>query len=89
MKLLAKKPNKIDLSFNGESEFTASDIQKASSEIEILNPELHIASLNKNAKFDIEIRVGKGKGYVPSSENVSEDYTIGVIPIYFSYITSW
>ena len=81
MKLLAKKPNKIDLSFNGESEFTASDIQKASSEIEILNPELHIASLNKNAKFDIEIRVGKGKGYVPSSENVSEDYTIGVIPI--------
>jgi DNA-directed RNA polymerase subunit alpha len=81
MKLLNKKPNKIDISFNGESEFTAADIQKASSEIEILNPDLHIASLNKNAKFDMEIRVGKGKGYVPSSENVSEDYTIGVIPI--------
>ncbi|MEJ2615800.1 MAG: DNA-directed RNA polymerase subunit alpha [Ignavibacteriaceae bacterium] len=81
MKLLNKKPNKIDISFNGEAEFTAADIQKASSEIEILNPELHIASLNKNAKFDMEIRVGKGKGYVPSSENVSEDYTIGVIPI--------
>lgn len=81
MKLLNKKPNKIDISFNGEGEFTAADIQKASSEIEILNPELHIASLNKNAKFDMEIRVGKGKGYVPSSENVSEDYTIGVIPI--------
>ena len=81
MKLLNKKPNKIDISFNGEGEFMAADIQKASSEIEILNPELHIASLNKNAKFDMEIRVGKGKGYVPSSENVSEDYTIGVIPI--------
>jgi DNA-directed RNA polymerase subunit alpha len=81
MKLLAKKPNKIDISFNGEGEFTAADIQKSSSEIEILNPELHIASLNKNGKFDVEIRVGKGKGYVPSSENVSEDYTIGVIPI--------
>jgi len=81
MKLLNKKPNKIDISFNGEGEFTAADIQKASSEIEILNPELHIASLNKNAKFDMEIRAGKGKGYVPSSENVSEDYTIGVIPI--------
>ena len=81
MKLLAKKPNKIDISFNGEGEFTAADIQKASSEIEILNPELHIASLNKSAKFDVEVRVGKGKGYVPSSENVSEDYTIGVIPI--------
>ncbi|MFZ0454037.1 MAG: DNA-directed RNA polymerase subunit alpha [Ignavibacteriaceae bacterium] len=81
MKLLNKKPNKIDISFNGEGEFTAADIQKASAEIEILNPELHIASLNKNAKFDMEIRAGKGKGYVPSSENVSEDYTIGVIPI--------
>ena len=81
MKLLNKKPNKIDISFNGEGEFTAADIQKASSEIEILNPELHLASLNKNAKFDMEIRVGRGKGYVPSSENVSEDYTIGVIPI--------
>ena len=81
MKLLAKKPNKIDISFNGEGEFTAADIQKASSEIEILNPDLHVASLNKSAKFDVEIRVGKGKGYVPSSENVSEEYTIGVIPI--------
>ena len=81
MKLLNKKPNKIDISFNGEGEFTAADIQKASSEIEILNPDLHLASLNKNAKFDMEIRVGKGKGYVPSSENFSEDYTIGVIPI--------
>jgi DNA-directed RNA polymerase subunit alpha len=81
MKLLAKKPNKIDISFNGNGEFTAADIQKASSEIEILNPNLHIATLNKNAKFDIEVRVGKGKGYVPSSENVSEEQTIGVIPI--------
>lgn len=81
LKLLNKKPNKIELSFNGQGEFTAGDIQKASSEIEILNPDLHIATLNKSAKFDIEIRVGKGKGYVPASENVSEDYTIGVIPI--------
>ncbi len=81
MKLLSKKPNKIEISFNGEGEFTASDIQKSSNEIEILNPELHIATVNKSAKFDIELRVGKGTGYVPSSENVSPDQTIGVIPI--------
>lgn len=81
MKLLNKKPNKIDISFNGVGEWTAADIQKNSSEIEILNPELHIASLNKNTKFDVELRVGKGKGYVPASENVSADHTIGVIPI--------
>ncbi len=81
MKLLSKKPNKIDISFNGEGEWTASDIQKNSTEIEILNPELHIATLNKDAKFDVEIRLGRGTGYVPSSLNVSPDYTIGVIPI--------
>ncbi len=81
MKLLNKKPNKIDISFNGEGEFTAADIQKNSAEVEVLNPDLHIANLNKNAKFDLEIRVGKGKGYVPSAENVSPDQTIGVIPI--------
>lgn len=81
MKLINKKPNKIDLSFNGEGKWTAADIQKASNEVEILNPELHIATLNKNAKFDVEIRVGKGKGYVPANENITPEQTIGVIPI--------
>lgn len=79
MKLLAKKPGKIDITFNGEGEFTAADIQKNSAEIEILNPELHIATLNKEAKFDIELRVGKGVGYVPASENIIPDATIGFI----------
>lgn len=81
LKILDKNPDKIELSFNGEGKFTAADIQKASNQIEILNPDLHIATLNKDAKFDMEITVGKGIGYVPSSENVSEDQTIGVIPI--------
>ena len=81
LKLLNKKPNKIDISFNGEGEFKASDIQKHSNDVEILNPDLHIATLNKNAKFDIELRIGRGKGYVPASENVAPDQTIGVIPI--------
>jgi DNA-directed RNA polymerase subunit alpha len=81
IKLLAKKPEKIMLSFNGESEWTAEDIQKSSNEIEVLNPDLHIATLNKNAKFDVELRVGKGKGYVPSYENTMPDQTIGIIPI--------
>lgn len=81
MKFLSKKPNKIDISLTGPGEFTAGDIQKASNEIEILNPDLHIATLNKNAKIDVEIRVGKGVGYVTASENVSPEQTIGVIPI--------
>jgi DNA-directed RNA polymerase subunit alpha len=81
MKFLSKKPNKIDISLTGPGEWTAADIQKASNEVEILNPELHIATLNKNAKVDVEIRVGKGVGYVPANENISPDQTIGVIPI--------
>lgn len=81
LKLLNKKPNKIDIVFNGEGVFTAGDIQKASVDVEVLNPDLHIATLNSNAKFDIELRVGKGVGYVPSTENTSPEYTIGVIPM--------
>lgn len=81
MKLLSKKSNKIDLSFSGAGQWTAADIQKASSEVEILNPELHIATLNKNAKFDVEITVGKGVGYVPANENIVPDQKIGVIPV--------
>jgi DNA-directed RNA polymerase subunit alpha len=81
MKLLNKKPNKIDISFSGEGTFTAADIQKHSADVEILNPELHIATLNKNAKFDIEVRVGRGKGYVPAAENAQQDSAIGVIPV--------
>jgi DNA-directed RNA polymerase subunit alpha len=81
MKLLAKKPGKIDISFSGEGEWTAADIQKASNDIEILNPDLHIATFNKNLNLDVELEVGKGTGYVPAIENITPDQTIGVIPI--------
>lgn len=81
MKFLSKQPSKIDLSLSGALEWSAADLQKASNEIEILNPALHIATLNKNAKVDVEIRVGKGVGYIPAAENISPEQTIGVIPI--------
>ncbi|MFA6597731.1 MAG: DNA-directed RNA polymerase subunit alpha [Ignavibacteriaceae bacterium] len=81
MKHISKKPTKIDLTFSGEGEFTAADIQKQSAEIEILNPELHIATLNKSAKFDLELRIGRGRGFVPANENKSPDFPLGTIPI--------
>ncbi|HMU42720.1 MAG TPA: DNA-directed RNA polymerase subunit alpha [Ignavibacteriaceae bacterium] len=81
MKLLSKKPNPIIISLSGDCEFTAAEIQKNSNEIEILNPDLHIATLNKNAKLEVEIRVNRGIGFVTSIENVAPDQTIGVIPI--------
>ncbi|MEI7811408.1 MAG: DNA-directed RNA polymerase subunit alpha [Ignavibacteria bacterium] len=81
MKVLNKKSNRLEISFQGPYEFTAADLQKNSPDIEILNPDLHIASLNKDAKFGMEIRFGTGKGYVPSSEQNIPDQTIGLIPI--------
>ncbi len=81
LKILNNEPEKITISFKGEGEFTAADIQKNCNDIEILNPDLHIATLNKNAKFDMELKVGRGVGYVPATENVSHEHTIGVIPI--------
>ena len=81
LKLINKKPGKVELSFNSEGEFKAGDIQKFSSEVEVLNPDLHIATLTKGAKFDLELRIGRGKGYVPASEQIIQDHTIGTIPI--------
>ena len=57
MKLVNKKLTKVLVKVRGPKEFTAADIQKASPEIEILNPDLHIASLNADASFEMEIRI--------------------------------
>jgi DNA-directed RNA polymerase subunit alpha len=81
MKIINKKTNRFDISFTGPYDFTAADLQKNCPDIEILNPDLHIATLNKDAKFSMEVRFGIGKGYVPSSEQIIQDQTIGIIPI--------
>jgi DNA-directed RNA polymerase subunit alpha len=79
MKLINKKLTKVTFVVKGPKEFTAGDIQKASPEIEILNPDLHIASLNADAHFEVELRVGRGRGYVPAEENKMPDHPAGVI----------
>ncbi len=81
LKLLNKKVNKVNLKFKGAGEIRAGDIQKQSPDVEVLNPDLHIASLTRQANFEIELRIGRGKGYVPAEENKTLDQTIGVIPI--------
>ena len=64
----------------GECEVTAGDI-KADGEVEILNPELHIASLGPDASLSIEMTIGHGRGYVPAERNKLPQPIIGVIPI--------
>ena len=54
---------------------------KTDSEVEILNPEQHIATLGEDAKLNIEMTVSKGRGYVPAEGNKPETNVIGVIPI--------
>ena len=66
----------------GAGEFTAADIANATAEYTVLNQDHHIATLSDDAEIDIEIRMGRGKGYVTSEENTSEDESdINVIPV--------
>jgi DNA-directed RNA polymerase subunit alpha len=76
---ITKKSAKIEFKLIGPKEFTAKDIQDATADFEILNPELHIATLNKDAKLNIELRMGTGIGYVPSDENKKADLPLNFI----------
>jgi DNA-directed RNA polymerase subunit alpha len=81
IKAINKKATKITVTVKGPGKFVAGDIQKFSSEIEVLNPDLHLASLNKDANFELELRLGRGKGYIPAEENKSPDQPLGMVPI--------
>jgi len=81
IKLLNDRINKISLKVKGPGEFTAGDIQKQSPDVEVLNPDTHIATLGKSANFTMELWIGYGIGYVPAEENKSPEFSIGVIPI--------
>jgi DNA-directed RNA polymerase subunit alpha len=76
-----KKLTKVTLPIKGPGVLKASDIQKASAELEVLNPDLHLATLNKEANVELELRLGRGKGYVSSEENKAADQPIGTIAI--------
>jgi DNA-directed RNA polymerase subunit alpha len=64
----------------GPGEITAKDIDLPAG-VEVLNPEVHIATLEKKTKLELYMTVGRGRGYRPAEENKSDDQPIGVIPI--------
>ena len=70
----------VHIEASGEGEITAGDI-KTDSEVEILNPDLHIATLGPDANFNMEMTLGTGRGYVPADRNKPQQAIIGVIPI--------
>lgn len=81
IKPVNKKASKVALHVKGPGELTAKAIQDASPEVEILNPAAHLATLNKDADFELELRLGRGKGYVPAEENKASDQPIEMIAI--------
>ncbi|MDI6802262.1 MAG: DNA-directed RNA polymerase subunit alpha [Bacteroidota bacterium] len=81
LKLLDNNATKISLYFEGPKQITAADIQKANDDIEILNLNQQIATLDKGAELDIDLYVGHGRGFVPAEEYVPDDQIMGVIPV--------
>ena len=75
------KEDHLHLSLEGPGAWTAADIADATTEYEVLNPELHIATLAEDAVVNVDLRVGYGRGYVPSDQNKREDDPIGVIAV--------
>ena len=80
LKMAGNEPRIIRIDVEGEKEVTAADII-CDADIEILNPDLHIATVNEDGKLKIEMTVERGRGYVPTDKNKKPDDTIGVIPI--------
>lgn len=81
LKQIDKKTNKIAFDVRGAGDFTGANIQAATDAFEVLNPEHRIATLSSGVTMSVELRIGRGKGYVPSEENRQPDMPVGMIPI--------
>ncbi|MBQ1977636.1 MAG: DNA-directed RNA polymerase subunit alpha [Ruminococcus sp.] len=81
-KLNGNGPKVVEIAAEGPCNVTA-DMIKCDSEVEILTPDLHIATLGENAKLNMEITLDKGRGYVPAERNkeLSGNSVIGVLPV--------
>lgn len=80
LRMHGEGPKKIRLVAEGPGEITASKIE-AGHDIEIMNPDLVICTLDEGAKISMEMTVETGTGYVPATQNRPEDAPIGLIPI--------
>ncbi|CAN5421127.1 DNA-directed RNA polymerase subunit alpha [soil metagenome] len=72
---------KVILSLKNKSEFTAGMIGDGLQSFVVMNPELLICTMDSSARLDIELHIGKGRGYVPSEENRVKDAPFGFIPV--------
>ncbi|HET9952622.1 MAG TPA: DNA-directed RNA polymerase subunit alpha [Candidatus Eisenbacteria bacterium] len=79
-KIHSDAPKMATFDVRGKATATAADL-KADPDIEILNPELHVATLNKDGEFRCEIEIGAGRGYVSAENQATQDRPIGVLPV--------
>ena len=79
-RLHTQTPKTVYIEATGEGEVTAGDI-KADGEVEILNPDLHIATLGAGASLSMELTIGHGRGYVSAAKNNTPQMPIGTIPV--------
>ncbi len=80
IKMYSRESRKLTLSVKGPGEVTAGDIQ-TDGNVEILNPDHHIATLDQDGKIEAELEVRIGRGYCPAEGNKRENQEIGLIPI--------
>lgn len=81
LKVHSDQPVRLELKVKGEKEVTASDFKK-NADIEIANPDLHIATLdNKSADLEMEVLVNVGRGYVPVEQRENEKLDLGMIAV--------
>ena len=80
-KLDENDPEKISIKLQGPCKFTANDIQKASDEFKVLNKRHYITEINEGTTFNIELKIGVGKGYAPSESNELPNAPLGTIAI--------
>jgi len=80
VKIHGDGPKRVRLEATGDKDVTAADIA-VPSDVDILNPDLHLATVGKEANLSMEITLDKGRGYVPAERNKGTTNIIGVIPI--------
>ena len=80
-KLMDNEPDKVLLNLKGKRVFTGKDIQDASDQFEVLNPDEYITEINSKGKLDLELRIGIGKGYVSSENNDKPNLSVETMSI--------
>jgi DNA-directed RNA polymerase subunit alpha len=80
LKSHSKIPKLVTIKKDSKGQIRAKDIDTDET-IEVINPDLHLATLTRDGKFSMELEVSRGRGYVPSEANKKEDQPVGTVPV--------